>query len=229
MADSRSASGATKRDLIAQELRDMIANGELPRGTRMRQDHFAVRFQTSITPVREALRLLQTEGLLVGEARHSVRVASVDTQQLKTTYIMRRLLETYAMQRAARRVSPRDLERARSFVEDMRAAFECGDNAGVRDNNRAFHFLFFERCGIPELVREIDHLWLAFPWDILQVLPNRTPPSLQEHEAMLEAVISGDQDAIERTTGQHLSESYLELIAHLESHRPVDPFDIDTD
>jgi DNA-binding GntR family transcriptional regulator len=220
---------ATKRDIIVRRLREQITSGELPRGAKMRQDELASRFHTSITPVREALRVLQAEGLLVGEARRGVRVATVDPRQLKVTYLTRRLLESYAMRRAARRVNPRDLERARRLIDGMRAAFEAGDHAKVRDQNRAFHFLFIDRCGIPELAHEIDMLWLAFPWDILQVLKHRTPHSIEEHEAMLSAVIAGDQEEIGRATGRHLAQSYLCLVEHLSGTRPDDPFDVDND
>lgn len=85
----------------------MIAEGELARGSRIRQDVIAARFKTSITPVREALRLLEAEGMLVSEPHRGVRVADADYERVKTVYLLRRLVEPYAMRRAARRLSPR--------------------------------------------------------------------------------------------------------------------------
>lgn len=112
----------TKRDRIVAEIRRLIAEGELPRGQRLQQEELAVRFQTSITPVREALRQLEAEGLLMAQPNRGVRVADADFERVKFTYIQRRLIEPYAMRRAARHVSPRDLDQAGALVEAMQAA-----------------------------------------------------------------------------------------------------------
>lgn len=66
------------RDRIVGDLRRRIMSGEFPRGSRMPQDELARHFDASITPVREALRLLEAEGLLVSEPHRGVRVAGVD-------------------------------------------------------------------------------------------------------------------------------------------------------
>jgi DNA-binding GntR family transcriptional regulator len=219
----------TKRDHIAQQLRDLISAGEIPRGAHLRQDELAERFQTSITPVREAMRILQAEGLLVAEPRRGVRVASVDIPQLQSNYVVRRLVETYAMKRATRRMSPRDLGKARAINESMAAAHRAGDNLRVRTANREFHFFFIDRCGLPGLVDHVDDLWLGFPWDILQVLVDRVPCSVSEHEDILRAVELGDLDEVAAATERHLANSFLALVEHLTGQRPEDPFDLDSD
>jgi DNA-binding GntR family transcriptional regulator len=108
----------TKRDQIFEELRRMILSGELPRGARLPQDDLARRFGASITPVREALRLLEADGIVVAEPHRGVRVAGVDLEQVKATYVLRRLSESYAMRRAMLRVSRRDMATAREALGD---------------------------------------------------------------------------------------------------------------
>src|SRR5579862_9894898 len=88
----------TKKDRLVQELRHLILYGDLERGTRIRQDELAARFDTSITPVREALRQLEAEGLLESEPHRGVRVTVPDIAEIKGTYVARRLLEPYIMQ-----------------------------------------------------------------------------------------------------------------------------------
>ena len=102
----------TKASQIADELREAIAAGEIAQGTRLQQDELSARFSTSITPVREALRQLQAEGLLVGEPHRGVAVASPDLEQITSIYVLRRLIEPFAAQRSARRLSKLDFERA---------------------------------------------------------------------------------------------------------------------
>lgn len=227
MTDSRPAQ--TKRDRIAEELRSLIATGEIQRGAPMHQDELAERFATSITPVREALRLLEAEGLLVGEPHRGVRVTSPDRNAVKATYILRRLIEPYAMQRAARRMSRRDFEAAEELNEAMAAAHARGDVRAVRECNRRFHFLFYDRCGVPELTQEISALWRVFPWDILLARQEKTSRSVGEHRAICAAVRAGDLPGVAAATEEHLKRGYLSLVEQLADEPGEDPFELDVD
>jgi len=218
----------TKKDQIAQHLRDLITSGELARGERVHQDDLAARFDVSTTPVREALRELQAEGLLTGEPHRGVRVASVDLEELKSVYVMRRLLEPYALQRASMNVSRTDLASVREIVATMARAVEDGDDETVRQMNREFHFFLYARSGIPGLFRTIQQLWVSFPWDVLQVLEDRAPASVREHETILAALSNGTMDEVRSALEEHLRLSYLAIAAHLgETDSNDDPFVID--
>jgi len=214
---------------VVSELRRMIAGGELGRGSRVQQDMLAARLKTSITPVREALRLLEAEGLLVGEPHRGVRVAEADYEKVKTVYLLRRLIEPYAMRRAARRLSPRDLDLAAEMVDQMEQAAATGDRGMLNDTNRRFHFLFYSRAGNDGLTAEIESLWQQFPWDVLQVVPERADETGREHRDMLDAARAGDADALARCTEEHLASSLYGLARHLIGHDVEDPFDIDVD
>jgi DNA-binding GntR family transcriptional regulator len=219
----------TKKDLIAEELKMLIGTGQLPRGARIQQDELAARFETSITPVREALRQLEAQGLLVSEPHRGVRVAEANLDEVKGVYVTRRLVEPYAAQRATLRVSRRDLGRAEELVDAMDAARRDGNDTGVRDANREFHFLFYERSGIPALVRIIDGLWLSFPWDILQVISGRLDSSIDEHRAMVDAVRGGDVEQVKTAFEEHIARSYISLCAHLDRGAADDPFELSVD
>ena len=225
MAETRK----TKKDLIAEELKALIGSGELPRGARIQQDELAARFETSITPVREAMRQLEAQGLLVSEPHRGVRVAEANLGEVTGIYVARRLLEPYAAQRATLRVSRRDLDRADNLIETMAKAHRRKDDQGVRDANREFHFLFYERSGIPSLSRIIEGLWLSFPWDILQVISGRVERSMDEHGRMVEAVRSGDVDKVKAGFESHIRHSFLSLCEHLTKEPRDDPFDLAID
>lgn len=223
-----SVNGMTKRDQVAQALRELIASGEIPRGSRVRQDELAERFDVSITPIREAIRLLHAEGILVGEPRKGIRVAAASPDRLRSIYVVRRLLETYAMQRAARRMSAMDFRQAEDLASRMEKAYESGDHTLVGSLNRDFHFTFYDNCGLPGLLEEIETLWQNFPWDVMKVLPDRTPESLVEHRELLDSAAAGDNERMETAVGQHLWGSYRKLIEHLTGRAPdADPFDVD--
>ncbi len=214
----------TKTDRIVAELRTLISNGEIARGERIQQDRLAKRFQTSITPVREAIKRLEAEGLLVTDPHRGVRVSSADLEQIKGVYVARRLLEPYAAQRAALRVSRQDMRYAQQLIERMADPAE-----DLPEINRQFHFLFYGKCGIPTLAALLDSLWRSYPWDILHVLGNRRDQAVGEHQAMAEAVAAADLDLIAETFGGNLSRSYLAIVAHLTGEEGEDPFDLRID
>src|SRR5919197_5876709 len=87
----------TKAGRIAADLRDAIVSGTIEQGTRLYQDELAARFSTSITPVREALRQLHAEGLVSLDSHRAVSVSAPGVEQITGTYVLRRLVEPFAV------------------------------------------------------------------------------------------------------------------------------------
>lgn len=228
-AEEPDAAPRTKKDRIVAQLRELITTGELARGTRIQQDELARQFKTSITPVREAMRQLEAEGVLVSEPHRGVRVAFADLEEVKGVYVARRLLESHAAQRAALRVSRRDLIQAAELTDAMEQARTDGDYHAVLDTNRRFHFLFYDRAGIPSLRELITALWLAFPWDVLQVVDSRPGDSVEEHRRIIEAVESGDLEAVGRRVEEHIRNGFLAFARHLTGEESPDVFDLNVD
>lgn len=219
----------TKRDRIVLELRRMIAAGELPRGSHVAQDALARRFDTSITPVREAMRQLEAEGLLVARPHRGVHVADADIDEVQGVYLLRRLAEPYAMRRATRRISPRDLDRAARLIDEMEEAAANGRHLELAAANREFHFLFFRAAGVPSLVTHIETLWQQYPWDLMDITDDRPARSIEEHRVQLDAVRRGDLDAAAAAAEQHLWSGFSYLATRLRGEPGEDPFDLDVD
>src|SRR3712207_5245594 len=89
-----------KRDYIVEALRAAIARGELKPGQRLRQEELAARFEISSTPVREALRKLEAEGLVASVPHQGVYVARPSLERMAESYRLRALLETHALKEA---------------------------------------------------------------------------------------------------------------------------------
>lgn len=221
----------TKRDLIVDELRRQILSGELERGARVLQGELARQSNASITPVREALRLLEAEGLLITEPHRGARVAAVDMEKVKALYVMRRLVESYAVQRATTRMSPHELVQVRRTLDHAREAQRGSDVDALRAGNRAFHFSFYDRCGLSGLSGRIDVLWQGFPWDLLLGTPERAEQSHQEHLAILEAVERRDVHEAAEATEAHIAGGFAALARRLTGgdEPPPDVFALDVD
>jgi DNA-binding GntR family transcriptional regulator len=228
-ADSPSRRGdgrtsKTKAGFIVEELREAIAGGALAAGTRLSQDDLASQFSTSITPVREALRQLVAEGLVEAESHRGFKVSAPDFERITAVYVLRRLVEPFAVRRAASRLSRRDFARARRINDELPAAQRADNQQAARRLNREFHFVFYNACGLPAVVTEIERFWGMFPWSEFHIV--RRLESFREHEQILEAVIADDQPAIQELFEMHLRNGYLALSEHLGHPVENDPFEV---
>ncbi len=201
----------TKKDAVVGEIRRRVEEGELHRGDWIRQDVLADEMRTSITPVREALRELEAEGLLVGHPHRGVQVATIDLEQVKGVYMCRRLVEPYAMQRAAYAVSRRDVDGARQLNRAIAEASAAGDGLRASELNRELHFVFYDKSGPDSFVAFISDLWASFPWDMLRLLEDRASDSIAEHDVLIDAVQDNDADAIRLATEHHIMNGFGEL------------------
>ena len=140
------------------------------------------------------------------------------------------------MRRATLRLSRRDLARARALLDAGPAGGDPGpldpgpvDLGSARDRNREFHFLLYERCGMPELTERIAAMWQAFPWDLMLDSEARAAASHREHLDRPAALETGDPDAVAAATERHLSNGFAAIRRQLTGGQGPDPFGLDVD
>src|SRR4029453_15216916 len=124
---------------VARRIRDDIVSGALPLGSRITIDALASRYAVSHIPVREALRELQGEGLVVIEPNRGARVRGIDTGFVENLFEIRTALEVMMVRRAAHRATAGDIARLRAIEDLLEAEIVRGNYAGVVSQNRAFH------------------------------------------------------------------------------------------
>jgi DNA-binding GntR family transcriptional regulator len=125
---------------------------------------------------------------------------------------------------AASRLSRQDFARAQRINDDLPAAHQAGDQLLARQLNREFHFVFYNGCGLPAVVAEIERFWGMFPWSELHIV--RQSESFAEHRQILAAVIADDQPEIQRPLEVHMRNGYFALIKQLGHSVDVDPFEV---
>ena len=202
-----------KRDVIATELRRQILTGELAAGARVLQDQLAQEFQVSITPVREALRLLEAEGLLTSEPNRGVSVAGIELEAVRANFLLRRMIDSYAMQHVRLRLAPIDFVRLRAILDAMTKAKDAGDGNSFHEQHREFHFYFYERCGA-ELAPHVAALWHVLPWGLL-FAPDTVGEALAEEYMIIHALEADDTDQLIRTSEHHIEAAYERIAATL--------------
>jgi DNA-binding GntR family transcriptional regulator len=145
----------TIQEIVAEALRDAIVTGRLKGGERLHQDGIASRLGVSRMPVREALRQLESEGLVVFTPHRRVSVAALSAEELREIYEIRTALELLALDLAVPRMSPHDLTRLGELLDQMDRVTDPGR---WLDLNRAFHRMLYRASGRTRLCALIDSL-----------------------------------------------------------------------
>ncbi len=201
-----------KRDLLVQRLTEAILRGELPAGTWLRQDDIAARYGVSPTPVREALRMLEAQGLVIYEPHRGVRVADF-AGSARQFFRLRAALECLAVEMAMenRNVTDETQRRLEEAVENMEAAAASGDPGWLHEAHRRFHLTLYEASNFPALVDIIQMVWSRFPWDALLALPEQHRLTVDDHRAIAQRVIADDVAGATRRLAEHLRAVGLQL------------------
>jgi DNA-binding GntR family transcriptional regulator len=185
-------------------LRQAILQGDLVPGQRLRQKELAERLGMSPTPIREALRTLEAEGLLMRVPYKGVYIAEVPPEESEEIALIRSVLEGLAVKLGAPRLTERDIENLAELVHGMEKAWEQIDLAQLRRLNYHFHSLIYGACGSQRLQEMIERLWPRFATDLLWMIPGRAERSIRQHYAILEAIRKGDADSAADLMSDHI-------------------------
>ena len=128
-------------------LRDLIISGALPPGTQLKQAELARVLAVSRTPLREAFRMLQEEGLISSEPNQRSHVLGLDAEELDSLYAARITLESLGARLTAGRLSREEIRGATSAFKEMERTYRAGDMASWTVAHRGFHRLLVGRCG----------------------------------------------------------------------------------
>jgi DNA-binding GntR family transcriptional regulator len=201
----------TKEEQVADYLREGIIAGRFPRGTRLKQQEIATLLNTSITPVREALKLLEAEGYVTGDSFKGAVVAPFDIAASSETLNLRILLETQLVKGAVEKASAAEIAELRVMADEFATAFDAGDNETARAANYRFHHRMFELARMPQTLHFVQILWARYPFDLINRLKGRVSRAAGEHDDLLAAFIAGDTSAAMLATRQHIEAGWLEL------------------
>lgn len=201
----------TKEEQVADYLRERIISGVFPRGSRLKQAEIAEQLGLSITPVREALKLLAAEGYISGDSYRGARVVPFDPSASAEILSLRLLLESQLVRAAVEKITSADLEALRSLAEEFATAFSSNDRAAARGVNYRFHRRLYDVANLPQTLHFVQILWARYPFDVINGLSNRGDEAVKEHEEILQALISGDGSAAIFAMRKHIESGWVRL------------------
>jgi DNA-binding GntR family transcriptional regulator len=203
----------TKEEQVADYLRERILSGVYPRGSRLKQAEIAEQLHLSITPVREALKLLEAEGYIGGDSYRGARVADFDAAATGEILQLRLLLETQLVRACAERVTARDIAELRQLADEFAAAFRAGDRATARGINYRLHRRMYDIAQLPQTLHFVQILWARYPFDLINAAQNRGQGAVEEHEEILQALTTGDSAGAMLAMRRHIESGWTVLKA----------------
>ena len=197
----------TKTEWGDNLLRAEILDGSLKPDDRLRLTALARRFETSEMPVREALRMLQRDGLISFESHRGATVVNLSLQRAAEIVAIRMHLEVLAVAEAVPHHTASSLSEVTGVLERMDRQAEGRQAQRFTESNRRFHTLLYQPGPNRMLIEEIqilwDRVWRARARSIFSLDPTRMRAAQIEHWAILEAVRSSEPDRAARAMASH--------------------------
>jgi len=191
--------------MVADLIREGILEGRLRPGDRLKEDMLAKELAVSRTPVREAIAMLQAEGLLDAQQHRGAQVRSYTVGELEEIYDLRSILEGYAARRAATRITDRELGRLRTSVERMEK-LKPKDLNHLVEQNGIFHDTILQAADSQRLIamvsqtRALPLIYQSYAW----YTPEQLALSLEYHGRVLSALERHDAEQAEYDMRHHL-------------------------
>jgi DNA-binding GntR family transcriptional regulator len=193
-------------DQVCDRLRSAIISGQLEPGQRMRERELTERLEVSRTPIREAFRKLEIEGLVVSFPHRGFFVRNPSFEEAKQAYEMRRILDSACCELAALRANEIDIATLRQAIREAKEAVDAEDREAVLSCNRVFHLSLARAAHNDFLERQWVAMW-AFA-DLLRGQgwnhPSRMKSWHQEHTAILETIVEKDAAKARDLADEHV-------------------------
>ncbi|HEY1625480.1 MAG TPA: GntR family transcriptional regulator [Streptosporangiaceae bacterium] len=200
MAADGTPAYVSKTDLVVALIRELVITGELAAGEQLRQRDLAQRFGVSQTPVREAMRRLESEGLLVCDTHRGFTVMAPDDSPVEENFQIRAALESLGASLAAAKIDARGLARLVALNERMRSLGD--EDQAYADLNREFHFTVHEYAHSPLLLSLMRLLWASLHGG--PKVSRSHAGTGRQHDEILAALRDGDPAAAAARTREHI-------------------------
>ena len=215
---TRRDSSRKTRDMtwtVYSSLRESILNGSLSPGESLSQVQLANQLGVSRGPLREAVRMLQREGLVEAEVNRRGRVSSFSIDDLEQLYAMRIVHESLAIRINVPRFTKRDIDALRGCLRRM-DALAGHDLKQWQAVDREFHFTLLAHAGdrLMRTIRELYDHADRYRWLYIKGVPRALSIAADEHKAILEACVELDAAAAAAELARHLARTALTVLTH---------------
>ncbi|MDQ6600944.1 GntR family transcriptional regulator [Bacillus salipaludis] len=196
---------------VTNAIREAIVTGEYEPGQKLSETALSEHFQVSRTPIREALKQLEREGLVEIIPRVGTCVTKPTEQELKELFTLKEVLEGLAAGLFAEKGDAAEIKKVRQAVDDMEEALLTSDNKLYVNANSVFHDTILEGANNSKLSYMLNLMLNQIPYNRYVFItigdPARREKSLNEHKVILAAIENGDREKAEKAMREHVRAS----------------------
>jgi len=203
------------RDIAYDRLKHAIITGELPAGSRIVETTYAEQLHISRTPLREALRKLERDGLVEYVLRHGVIVRAFTIDDIEEIFTIRNSMMMLILPSVVERVTEKDIAELRMLLSEMDVAQEEKDCDALATFNRAFHSKIEHLSNKKRILRVIDdqeEYIIRFSAVTIASIVRRSKAH-QEHHQMVDLLEKRDLEGLKKLMAHHLEESKQTCLA----------------
>ncbi len=205
------------RDVVFNTLRQAIITGEFAPGERLMEIALANRLGVSRTPVREAIRKLELEGLVVMIPRKGAEVAKITEKDLRDVLEVRSSLEELAAELATERMNDEIKGKLEKALQNFKEAIESENNAAIADSDVEFHDVIFEATGNARLIQIISNLREQIYRYRLEYVKDTEyhVTLLKEHQELVKAMSAGKKEEARKIMKKHIDNQEMTVIRNI--------------
>lgn len=191
---------------IAQTLRDEIIAGVYKPRERLIEEELSEKFFVSRTPIREALKQLESAGLVQIEPYKGAFISDIDLEEIRNIYDLRSVLEAFVVGLAVEHITADIISQLRNALIRMENCIEANDAVGFAAEDERFHALIFVRCPNKVAVRFVQQLldltasFRRLTWRTVTGMKN----SMKGHQKIFDAITAGDAEAASMYAARHI-------------------------
>lgn len=205
------------RDVVFNTLRQAILTGELKPGERLMEIHLANRLGVSRTPIREAIRKLELEGLVTMIPRRGAEVAQITEKSMKDVLEVRRTLDALSAELACERISPEEEEALKKACQNFEEAVKTKDAKIIAKADVAVHDIIAAATGNQRLIQLINNLAEQMYRYRFEYIKDASQHEriIQEHRVIYESITKKDKEAASNMAKTHIDNQEKAVIARI--------------
>mgnify|MGYP001064029163 CR=1 FL=1 len=209
------------RDVVFNTLRRAILTGELKPGERLMEIHLANRLGVSRTPIREAIRKLELEGLVTMIPRRGAEVAQITEKSLQDVLEVRRALDALCVELACDRITSDEKEALKKACDDFERATQTGDATTIAASDVALHDIIVQATGNRRLIQLINNLSeQMYRYRFEYIKDEKGHENLvNEHRMIYESILQGDKEKAAQAAKLHIDNQEKSIIRQIHLER----------
>ena len=204
------------RDVVFNTLREAILRGDLVPGERLMELQLAAKLGVSRTPIREAIRMLEQEGLAITIPRKGAIVAGMTEKDMQDVLEIREALEELSVQVACDKITAEEIAKLHRNMKNFEQSLKSGDLKQMAQADVEFHDVIYQATDNPKLINMLNNLREQMYRYRVEYLknPQNHEQLLLEHEAIYKGIVQKDKHAVTNMIRKHIS-NQVDVVKHM--------------